>query len=134
MSMDLFGAGANRAAQQKEQLQFTMENNALRDVIEHQKRIRAEEAEENRQRRAKYESAQAEKQAADIAEMENYLEAMKGMLSIIGRPVESFFINPGGEVITVHRQTETIRIQGLNLSSRQMRWISLRKVIEAIIG
>ena len=132
--MDIFAAGANRNTQKQTKPLYDMEHNALRDVIEHQKRIRAEEAEENRQRRAKYESAQAEKQAADIAEMENYLEAMKGMLSIIGRPVESFFINPGGEVITVHRQAETIRIQGLNLSSRQMRWISLRKVIEAIIG
>ncbi len=138
MSMDVFGAAANRQEQKKKEEQdmklFSMEDNALVRVMEQRKAIKAEEEEERRLRRAQYEHAQAAKQAADIAEMEYFLQAVKGMLILIGRPVESFFINPGGEVITVHRETESIKVQGLNLSSRQMRWISLRKVIEATIG
>ena len=132
--MDIFAAGANRQTRQEAKPIYDLEHNALRDVIEQQKRVRAEEVQERQRRHEEIARDRERKEASDAEEMLRYLEAMKKMLSEIGRPVESFFINPGGEVITVHRKTETIRVQGLNISSRQMRWISLRKVIEAIIG
>lgn len=134
---DLFGVAANRAEQKRKEQDlrlFTMEDNALARVMEQRRSIREEEAEENRRRKAEYDRAIAEKEAENIAEMEHYLQAAKGMLILIGRPVKGFYINPGGEVITIHRETESIKVQGLNLTSRQMRWISLRKVIEAVIG
>lgn len=137
--VDMFAAAANRTYQKQreeaaQQPLFTMEDNALARVIEDQKKVRAEEAAEAARRRAEMELDRRQKEVQNAMEMARYLEAAKVMLNAIGRPVKSFYINPGGEVITVHCETESIRVPGMNLSCRELRWISLRKVIEAVIG
>jgi len=137
--VDMFAAAANRTYQKQreeaaQQPLFTMEDNALARVIEDQKKVRAEEAAAAARRRAEAERDRLEKEAAAIAEFEFFLESTKYMFAAVGRAVESFYVNPGGEVVTVHRPSEAITVKGLNLSNRQMRLISLRRVIEAVLG
>ncbi|MBR0081562.1 MAG: hypothetical protein IJP98_02345 [Clostridia bacterium] len=134
---DLFLGAAVRAQRKKreEAAQGSLlDTNEFAKVVETQRQVRAEEAEEQERVREAYRQAQRDREAANMAEMECFLEEAKLMLNRIGRPVNGFFINQGGEIIVVHRPQETVRVYVGNIDDRQMRWIAVRKVIEAVIG
>lgn len=132
-----FEMAARREEERRKQptlLDFEEEADKLRRIVEERRKAREEEAREQEQRRAAYEEAKRLKEAEDIADMERLLSAGKKLMNEVGRQVDSFYINPGGEVITVHRPTESIRVNVGNISSRQTRLIALRMVIEHVIG
>lgn len=132
----LFASAANyqEAKIKQNEQKFTMENNALARLIDQSRRNREEDLKEAEEARKQVELDRQRKEAADFSEMERFLQSAAVMLQEVGRPIEGWYINPGGEVITVYRETESVRVQIGNLSSRQMRWIALRKVIAAVIG
>lgn len=123
--MDLFGFGANRQKQQDEAEApvYTMENNALARVIEQQRARREEEAVE-RARRA----------AEDLADMKRLLDAAGQMCAALGRPVQSWYINDGGQVIVAHRELETVRIAVGGIDSPIARKLAAIKCVTAVAG
>lgn len=139
MSMDCFAAGANAAYLKRKKesapaAEYTMERNAFADVIAEQRAVRAQEAEEARQKREAYRKAEEEKYRKDEAEMQQYLNALGALLEALGRPVKSWYINPGGERIVAHRETESVSVMLRGgISDRQKRWNATARMLNAVL-
>lgn len=135
---DIFEAGAGRTLRKRAKetggQEITLENNALVRVIEQQRKVRAEEEAEREQRRAEYRAAKDKRNAEDLKELMFYLETAKKLLAVLGRPVESFYMEPGGETLSAHRKTETVRVHVGKIDSIELKRIAVRRVIESIIG
>lgn len=140
MSMDHFAAMANRQHAEKEKQrreaaqQIDMENNAFTEELERRKKW-AEQQKVLQKEAAAAKRAKAEKiDEENRAEMVKCLSALGTFLACVGRPVTGFYVNPGGETITVHRETESIRVQGCNITDTQARWKTLSMIVSAVIG
>ena len=112
-----------RARERNPAYPSTMEDNALTRILEQQKKEQIEQ-----KRHAE------EKEAADMAEMQRMLDATGVLLAEIGRPVQSFYVNPGGEVIVAKRAGEAVRIKQCHIDSPQGRRIVVCRMIAAVAG
>ena len=140
MSMDHFAAMANRQHAEKEKQRredaqhIDMDNNALAHEIERrrqwaaQQEVQRKEAEKERlDELEKIDEKNRERMIQDLSALARFFDA-------VGRPVTGFYVNPGGETITVHRETESIRVQGCNITDTQARWKTLSMIVSAVIG